>query len=397
MPREKSYPEVPVEKLRWRLDPATLPFETTSDLKPLKEIIGQKRGVEALRFGAYMNKPGYNIFVTGKAGTGRLTTVRRLLQEMAKKDQVPDDLCYVNNFKNPEVAGFSNYEYSEMGWVGDGAGGNSKWWRSLHEFTIPGASIPMEMQWTEETKGFGFLSGFGENFTEAEEAGDEVCAEACLDGAYALIVDEEVMARAMARTGLPALHRAIRGPHPAGKWLLRRVGTLSDIHAVDPEIVFANEIVDSLEILAAHDLGAALEWVEEMSQTIPELTEQLLLKPIEDHVAETEDEEGRAEPTMAAGLARIRAIVEARKGDPRQLLLNIERVSRDLALLEGDDRIEMWSSLVNAIERVPDPLWLGVRFRRKMRTILQERTKDHETVELVVSLVERFQNAGEWP
>ncbi|NQT56185.1 MAG: AAA family ATPase, partial [Desulfobacteraceae bacterium] len=59
MPAKKSYTEVPVGKLRWRPDPATLPFETTDDLKPLQEIIGQKRGVEAFRFGMGMDKQGY--------------------------------------------------------------------------------------------------------------------------------------------------------------------------------------------------------------------------------------------------------------------------------------------------------------------------------------------------
>ena len=94
--------EVPVEKLRWRLDPASLSFETTADLKPLKEIIGQHRGVQAFRFGINMDKPGYNVFVTGAAGSGRMATVKRLLEEMSKKDQAPDDLCYVNCFKDPE-------------------------------------------------------------------------------------------------------------------------------------------------------------------------------------------------------------------------------------------------------------------------------------------------------
>ncbi len=40
MPRKKSYTQVPIEKLRWRLDPATLSFDTTDDLEPLKEIVG---------------------------------------------------------------------------------------------------------------------------------------------------------------------------------------------------------------------------------------------------------------------------------------------------------------------------------------------------------------------
>ena len=103
MSPERSQAEVSVEKLRWRLDPAALSFETTQDLKPLQTIIGQNRGVEAFRFGMNMDKPGYNVFVTGAAGSGRMTTVKKLLEEMARKDQTPDDLCYVNCFRNPET------------------------------------------------------------------------------------------------------------------------------------------------------------------------------------------------------------------------------------------------------------------------------------------------------
>jgi len=102
MPKKEQYREVPLEELRWRLDPETLGFETTDDLKPLKEIIGQKRGVEAFRFGLGMKKPGYNVFVTGIAGTGRMSTVKQLIQEMSKDGAVPEDLCYGNNFENPE-------------------------------------------------------------------------------------------------------------------------------------------------------------------------------------------------------------------------------------------------------------------------------------------------------
>jgi len=104
MAAKKTDKEVALEKLRWRLDPATLPFKTTEDLSPLKEIIGQDRGVEAFKFGMGINKPGYNVFVTGIANTGRLSTVRKLLEDISKRDgRVPDDLCYVNNFKNTEA------------------------------------------------------------------------------------------------------------------------------------------------------------------------------------------------------------------------------------------------------------------------------------------------------
>lgn len=94
---------IPPEKLRWKLDPQTLPFETTTELDPLKEIIGQSRALEAFRFGLGVRKQGYHMFVTGSAGTGRMTTVLKILEEMASKELIPDDLCYVYNFKNSET------------------------------------------------------------------------------------------------------------------------------------------------------------------------------------------------------------------------------------------------------------------------------------------------------
>jgi ATP-dependent Lon protease len=49
---------------------------------------------------------GYNIFVTGLAGTGRFTTIQCVLEEMDEmviKGKIPNDLCYVNNFKNSDM------------------------------------------------------------------------------------------------------------------------------------------------------------------------------------------------------------------------------------------------------------------------------------------------------
>ncbi len=103
MPRKRSPKEVSVDKLRWRLDPATLPFENTDDLEPLREIVGQKRAVEAFKFGMGIDSHGYNVFVTGMAGTGRMSTVKKMLEEMSRKERVPGDLCYINNFKNTEA------------------------------------------------------------------------------------------------------------------------------------------------------------------------------------------------------------------------------------------------------------------------------------------------------
>ena len=103
MPTKKSPSLVPVSKLKWTLNPKKLAFNTTNDLEAQTDIIGQKRGVEAFRFGMGMVKKGYNIFVTGQPGTGRLSTVKKLLSEMTDKSETPCDLCYVNNFKHPEA------------------------------------------------------------------------------------------------------------------------------------------------------------------------------------------------------------------------------------------------------------------------------------------------------
>jgi len=100
---DKIFEEVPLEQLRWRCDPNSLPFETTEAIPPCEEIIGQERALEAIRVGLDINSIGYNIFVTGLAGTGRFTTIKCVLEEIEVKGKIPNDLCYVNNFKNPDM------------------------------------------------------------------------------------------------------------------------------------------------------------------------------------------------------------------------------------------------------------------------------------------------------
>ncbi|MBL4902586.1 MAG: AAA family ATPase [Desulfocapsa sp.] len=95
--------ELKIDELRWRLDLSTLPFDTTDDIEPLEEIIGQDRGIEAFRFGMDIDKPGYNVLVTGQPRSGRLDVVKKLLNQIAKKNKPPCEFCYVNNFKNPEA------------------------------------------------------------------------------------------------------------------------------------------------------------------------------------------------------------------------------------------------------------------------------------------------------
>jgi ATP-dependent Lon protease len=100
---DKVYEEVPIEKLRWRCDPETFPFETTQAIQACEEIIGQERAQEAIRLGLNIHSVGYNIFVTGLTGTGRFTTIKCILEESEIQGKIPNDLCYVNNFKNSDM------------------------------------------------------------------------------------------------------------------------------------------------------------------------------------------------------------------------------------------------------------------------------------------------------
>jgi ATP-dependent Lon protease len=98
----KTYPEVPVEKLRWRCSPESLPFKTTQEVQPCTDVIGQNRALKAIRLGLEVESLGYNIFIVGLVGTGRTTTIKCLLEEIDKTGKIPDDVCYVNNFKDPD-------------------------------------------------------------------------------------------------------------------------------------------------------------------------------------------------------------------------------------------------------------------------------------------------------
>ncbi len=91
------------EQLRWRCDPAELPFRSTDELGDCPiNIFGQPRAQEALRLGLAGRAEGYNIFVSGEVGSGRSTVVRRMLSEIEPGQAAPPDLVYVRNFEDPD-------------------------------------------------------------------------------------------------------------------------------------------------------------------------------------------------------------------------------------------------------------------------------------------------------
>ena len=94
--------ELPAVKLRWRCELSRIPFETTAQAELREGFIGQERALRALKMGAELSAPGYNVFVCGLAGTSRGGTIARMVEELHPPTKESLDRCYVNNFKLPD-------------------------------------------------------------------------------------------------------------------------------------------------------------------------------------------------------------------------------------------------------------------------------------------------------
>lgn len=93
---------LPATDLRWRCDPTTLGFSTTAEVEPIRGVIGQDEAIDALRFGLEIAAEGQNVYVRGLQGTGRLTTVRTLLEQIRPQTPPAPDRLYVYDFDHPD-------------------------------------------------------------------------------------------------------------------------------------------------------------------------------------------------------------------------------------------------------------------------------------------------------
>ncbi len=101
-PERSRIPPVAVSKLR-RICPSL----SLDGARPEQDAItgtylGQKRAIDAIRFGIQVESEGYNVFVLGPLGSHRHGLVTELAKERAIEKGAPDDWCYVNNFSDPE-------------------------------------------------------------------------------------------------------------------------------------------------------------------------------------------------------------------------------------------------------------------------------------------------------
>lgn len=96
-----QYRTLTPEELRHSFDPDQFNFQSTEDLPPLEGTIGQERAITSIEFGLGIETHGFNLFVAGRPGTGKNTSVREFVDQRAKNEPVPCDWVYVYNFDDP--------------------------------------------------------------------------------------------------------------------------------------------------------------------------------------------------------------------------------------------------------------------------------------------------------
>ena len=89
-----------VEQLSLTIAEKKLPFSSFSELSASDEFLGQLRAKSALAFGLQSKRSGYNLFVMGNSGSGRISMVMRHLKTKAMLQNTPADWVYVNNFED---------------------------------------------------------------------------------------------------------------------------------------------------------------------------------------------------------------------------------------------------------------------------------------------------------
>ena len=76
-------------------------FKTTNELETYNSIIGQERALEAVKTAMQIYQKGFNLYVCGNVGMGKTAYVLSVVNKLAKKQDIPNDLCYIYNFDNP--------------------------------------------------------------------------------------------------------------------------------------------------------------------------------------------------------------------------------------------------------------------------------------------------------
>ena len=97
----KTKLEVAIRDLRWICNPNWFSHDRSDQIQPAEEIIGQDRALDAIETGLGIKSHGYNLYIAGLTGTGKMTTIEKLLAQIDTDSEIPGDICYVYNFNHP--------------------------------------------------------------------------------------------------------------------------------------------------------------------------------------------------------------------------------------------------------------------------------------------------------
>ena len=100
--KPSRYAKLSPEDLKYIFNPKIINGELTDSEKPILSIIGQERAIKALQLGVELRKQGYNIFITGLSGTGKTSTVKKMLKSLQPDCSTMHDFAYVNNFADDD-------------------------------------------------------------------------------------------------------------------------------------------------------------------------------------------------------------------------------------------------------------------------------------------------------
>lgn len=78
-------------------------FKTTDEIQPDESIIDQDNALMALEFGLQVGARGYNMYISGVDQKTIYEYVKARLEKQASEKEVPQDICYIYNFKNPST------------------------------------------------------------------------------------------------------------------------------------------------------------------------------------------------------------------------------------------------------------------------------------------------------
>lgn len=97
----RKFKELSVKDLKNTCDVEKLGFEKTTELEPFCGIIGQERAMNAIKTAMQIPQKGFNLYLCGNIGIGKTAYALSVINSLAQSEPVPNDICYIYNFDNP--------------------------------------------------------------------------------------------------------------------------------------------------------------------------------------------------------------------------------------------------------------------------------------------------------